>query len=116
MISKIKAAVAGASTMFLALPVVVGAQYAVPTDSFGLAQGATVGDVVEQVLLFLLGFLAVLAILMIVISGIIYMTSAGDEGRIESAKKYLTYAIIGLVVALLGWVIVTVVSDALEAG
>ncbi len=52
---------------------------------------------------------------MIVISGIIYITSGGDDGRVETAKKMLTYAIIGLVVALLGYVIVYAVGNALGA-
>ena len=42
-------------------------------------------------------------------SGIQWMTSGGDVGRIQAAKKRMFYAIIGLCVVLLSFVIVRVV-------
>jgi len=75
-----------------------------------------VSDVLFRVINFALGILAALAILVIIISGILYITSGGDEDRIERAKTYLIFAIVGLVVALLGYVIVAAVSGALGAG
>jgi len=39
--------------------------------------------------------------IMFIASGILYLTSAGNPEKINSAKKCLTYAIIGLVVVLL---------------
>ncbi len=65
---------------------------------------------------YVLGFLAALAILVIVISGIMYITASGDQERVDNAKKWLLYAIIGLVVALLAFVIVYAVSEMLGAG
>ncbi|XLQ20036.1 MAG: hypothetical protein ACKUBY_05655 [Candidatus Moraniibacteriota bacterium] len=46
------------------------------------------------------GIVAALAVLMIVVGGIIYITSAGDQGRVELAKKAVTSALIGLALAL----------------
>jgi hypothetical protein len=63
-------------------------------------------DMIDSVARFVTGLIAVIAMLMIVVSGIMYITSGGDEKRTQAAKSALTYAIIGLVVALLAYVIV----------
>ena len=39
-----------------------------------------------------------LGTIMVIISGVMYMTSAGDAGKIAGAKKSLTYAILGILV------------------
>jgi len=58
-------------------------------NSFLSAAGATIQTIV-----------AALAVLMLVVGGIIYITSAGDTGRVELAKKAVTAALIGLVLVL----------------
>jgi cytochrome bd-type quinol oxidase subunit 2 len=58
----------------------------------------------------LLGLIGVLAVVAFVISGILYLTAAGDEEQIERAKSTMMFAIIGLVVALVGLVIVNAVG------
>ncbi len=103
------------STVLL-LPAVVSAQYKVGNAPKGMAKQADANSLLTQVINWLLGILASLSILMIVVAGIMYITSAGDEGKVESAKKWLIYAVVGLVVALLGFVIVSTVSGALGAG
>jgi type IV secretory pathway VirB2 component (pilin) len=70
-------------------------------------------DVIASVTRFVTGLVAVLAVLMIVISGIVYITSAGESDKITRAKSWLTYSIIGLVVSLLAYVIVIAVGTAL---
>jgi len=47
------------------------------------------------------GILAALAILMGIISGIMFVTARGDENQLKTAKSILTFAIIGFVIALL---------------
>lgn len=44
-----------------------------------------------------------IAVVVIVVSGILYVISNGDASRVAKAKNYLTYAIVGLVVVLLAW-------------
>ena len=77
------------------------------------AQGATTGglyDIIKRVMNLLLSFIALLGIIMLIVGGIYYMTSSGEEEQIEKAKKVVTYAIIGIAVALLGLVIVNAVA------
>lgn len=48
----------------------------------------------------------VVAVVMIIIGGLKYITSGGDSGNITSAKNTLLYAIIGLVIVALAQIIV----------
>lgn len=59
-------------------------------------------------------FLAPLALLAIVWAGILYMTSFGDAAKAESAKKTLTWAIIGLVLTIGFWAILKFITDGLN--
>ncbi|MDO8524563.1 MAG: pilin [bacterium] len=45
--------------------------------------------------------LTILAVLMIIYGGFVYITAAGDPAKATSAKGILTFAIIGLAIALL---------------
>lgn len=47
-----------------------------------------------------------ISVLMIIIGGIRYTTSNGDQGAITSAKNTILYSIIGLVVAIMSYGIV----------
>jgi hypothetical protein len=96
----------------LTLPLVTYAQLARPTDSYGLVRGDLV-SVIMTVVRWFLTFVGVLSLLMIVVSGIMYITSGGDSGRTETAKGYLLYSIVGLVVALLAYAIVMIIGRAL---
>lgn len=55
----------------------------------------------------------ILAIVVIVFSGIQWITSSGDATKIASAKKRLLYAIIGLVVVALAFLIFNIVAGIL---
>ncbi|MFA5777571.1 MAG: hypothetical protein WC906_03975 [Parcubacteria group bacterium] len=73
---------------------------------------------IPQLLLNILNFslqiFGIIAIIALVVSGIIYLTSAGDEDRIKLAKKSVVYAIIGIVVALSGMIIIRTINGFLE--
>lgn len=56
-----------------------------------------------NVLLFVIGAVAVI---MIIIGGIRYVTSNGDQTQVKGAKDTIMYSVIGLVVAILAYAIV----------
>lgn len=85
-----------------------------PTGT-GLSE-ASVTSIIQTFLYWLLGIFGFLAIIAFVISGIQYLTSAGNDKQIETAKKNMQYSIIGVIVALAGMVIVTAVEAALTGG
>lgn len=76
----------------------------------------TPADLIKSIVNYVLGFVGALAVLIIIYSGFIYMTSRGNEKQIESAKNTLTYAIIGLVVIFASLIIVNAILSAIGAG
>jgi cytochrome bd-type quinol oxidase subunit 2 len=88
----------------------------VPSGSkLGLSENS-IGETINGIIKWIMGFLAALAILMIIVAGVIYITSTGERDKTETAQKILTWAIGGLVVALLGFAIVSIISTLLGAG
>lgn len=61
-------------------------------------------------LLFIVGALAVI---FIIVGGIQYVISSGDPKRIDTAKNTITYAVVGLVVSILAFAIVSFVRGQL---
>ena len=61
----------------------------------------------------LLGFVAILGILAMVWGGINYVGSAGDQEKATTAKRVITYALLGVIIAGLAYAAVKVVVDTL---
>jgi hypothetical protein len=61
---------------------------------------------------FFLTFLGLIAVVMIIYGGFLYVTAAGNQEKIESAKKIIMYAVIGIVVILLSFAIVNTILSA----
>ena len=70
------------------------------------ATALSLSQIALNVLNFLLGITGVLAITMLVVGGIMFMTSAGDEERVESGKKIFKFSLIGIVVVMASMTIV----------
>lgn len=83
-------------------------------DQTGLPN-QSVYDIVNNFMYWLLGIFGLLAIIAFVISGIQYLTAAGDEKRAETAKRNALYSIIGVLIAFSGLVIVYAVGNLLYA-
>jgi ABC-type Fe3+ transport system permease subunit len=78
----------------------------------GTGSGNEANDVTKtiqaviNILLFLVGLIAVL---MIVIAGFRFVTSNGDANTVSSAKNTIIYAVIGIVIAVMAYAIVNFV-------
>lgn len=57
----------------------------------------------------ILGFVGMIAVLMIIWGGVLYLTSAGDEDKAKTGKRTLSYAIIGLAIAGIAYALVNVI-------
>ena len=55
----------------------------------------------------------IIAVFFLVIGGLIYATSAGNQGRMDTGKKAITWALLGLAIIFIAWLIVTIVLTAL---
>lgn len=73
-------------------------------NAYGLPGGSIFG-IVEGILYWLLAILGAVAIIGFIIAGIMYLTAAGDETQAGKAKKAMMYSIIGVIVALSGFVV-----------
>lgn len=71
----------------------------------------TLTEIATNVLNFLLSIVGILGIIMLVVGGIMYLTAAGDENRIDIAKRIVWYSIIGIITALAALVIVTQIAS-----
>ena len=78
-------------------------------------QGLAKGDIptyVGGILNVVMGILGSILVALIIYSGVLYMTAAGNEKRVETAKTVLTYAIIGIVIVFASYVISQLVISA----
>lgn len=70
-------------------------------------------SIVSKVINIALGFLGIIAVIIVIYGGFVWMTASGEEEKIEKAKKILKAGIIGLVIILSAWGIVTFVFNKL---
>ena len=82
----------------------------VPSTLFG---DAGIVTTVTNVLLFIVGALAVI---MIIWGGIRYATSAGNAANVTAAKNTILYAIVGLIIAFLAFAAVNWILGAITPG
>ena len=80
-----------------------------PADLFG-GNNSIFGRV-TNILLFLVGAISVI---MLIIGGIRYVISGGDQAQVTAAKNTILYAIVGIVVAFLAYAAVNFVTRALS--
>lgn len=88
---------------FLALPLLVSARVGTTPPTPPITSGEDIVAVLEGITVWLYTIVGTLAILMLIIGGIMYMTAGGDEEKVGKAKNVLKYAVIGLVIALLAY-------------
>ena len=73
------------------------------------------GDLLEKIAIAVGTLIASLGTVMIIVAGILYLTSAGSPERIGTAKKALMYAIAGIVIGLAADAIVSIVKNIIGA-
>ncbi len=78
-----------------------------------LPQGSIIG-IIQTAMNWLLAILGFIGIIAFVIAGILYLTAAGDEKKVGTAKSAMTAAITGIIVALIGFVIIQAVNTFLQ--
>lgn len=111
--------------IFLMIFVIDVSQYVLAEGTIGVQKvdatklglsDKTIKATIEDISRWILGFVAVLSILMIIVGGVWYIISAGDQDQVEDATEMIIWAVVGLVVALLGFAIVTIIGKVLGAG
>lgn len=64
---------------------------------------------VQMIINVVVGVVGVIAVAVIIIGGITFVTSQGDSAKVTKAKNTILYGIVGLIVALLAFAIVNFV-------
>lgn len=101
----------------LALPVVALGQ-----ASLGIEVGGSTGlgsrdlkETITAVLNVLLGFLGIIAVIVILLGGFKWMTAGGNEDKTGEAKKLIGAGIVGLVIILAAYAIATYVINTISS-
>ena len=89
------------------------AQFGAISTKADWCQNSDLTAIVRTIINTIIFIVGILAVVMIVIGGINYALSQGDPGKVKKAKDTILYGVIGLVVALLAFAIVTFVLQAL---
>ena len=76
------------------------------TAAGGTATTTSLPTLIENIISVLLFVAGAVAVIMIILGGIRYITSNGDQAQVKAAKDTIMYAIIGLIVAILAYAIV----------
>jgi len=78
----------------------------------GLPNGGlnTVTKVIGNSLTIMFIIAAILTVIFLILGGIQWIQSGGDKQKVAQARNRITYAIIGLVVALAGFFIINIVG------
>ena len=74
--------------------------------NYGTATGLGSTDIrtgVMSVIRVLLGFLGIIAIVIVLYGGFVWLTSAGNEEKVGQAKKILSAGIIGLIIIFVSY-------------
>lgn len=70
---------------------------------------------IVNILNWLFGIFLVIAVAMLIYAGFLYATAGGSQDQVKKAKNTLTYALIGVAIAVLSKAIVLVVQNILTS-
>ncbi len=85
-------------------------------SAFATAAGLSESDLpttIASIIRVILGFLGIVAVVIILIGGFKFMTSGGHEEKVKSAKKVMVAGVIGLVIVLSAYAIASFVLSSI---
>ena len=75
-----------------------------------LPSGSNLVERIRSVVTTLLALAAIIAVIYVIIAGVRYITSTGDEEQATKARQSIIYTVIGIIVILLSVVIVNFIG------
>lgn len=109
----------------MALPMVVGATTADASDcgtgvgqvpcasQLGLGE-TSLSNLITSIITLIMGFLGIIAVLIMLWGGFIWMTAGGEQDKVDKAKKLIVSGIIGLVIIFAAYAIASFVISNLK--
>ncbi len=117
MINKIKNSIILSALYFSFFAVRVNAAGLVPCGgSQPACNWCHFGDLALNIINFMMYLIFPLATIMIVVGGIFIMTSGGSSARFSKGKEMITAAVIGILIALLSWIIIDTIISTIATG
>jgi len=103
------------------IPICTADQGYTPLESLppiGPSSGSSsdLASYLQWVFAFGVSIAGILAVLMIIIGGIQYITAYGNSSKIEDAKNRITQALLGLLLAISAWLILYTINPDLVKG
>lgn len=83
------------------------------TEAAGVSAGGDLIQIVGRIINIFLGFLGVVFLVLMLYAGFTWMTAGGDSAKIETAKKTIRNAVIGLLIITSAWAITAFILNAL---
>ena len=83
-------------------------------DSSGLGSEDDLPAMIGGLIQTAMGFLGIVAVVIVLIGGFLWMTAAGDDKKVESAKKLLGAGVIGLIIIMAAYAITAFVLSQLS--
>ena len=75
-----------------------------------ISDAPSISNVGMNVFYFLLSVVGIIAIIVLVVYGMKYLIAGGDDKMMQSAKKAVSYAILGIVFAMGGMIVVNLIG------
>ncbi|MBI5077237.1 IPT/TIG domain-containing protein [Candidatus Falkowbacteria bacterium] len=80
----------------------------------GLQAGQDLRVIIGNIIKIILGFLGVLALCIVLYAGFLYMTSGGDQEKVQKARRWLVNGAIGLVIIFSAYAITSFIINKLK--
>jgi len=94
----------------LVLPLIVGAVTPTATSPSGVA----FPEMLDRISDWLLGILLAIAVIFLIVAGFFFVTAQGDPDKIEKARKFVLYALIGVIVGVASYALVNFIQTVLK--
>ena len=85
-------------------------------EAQGVSKSTDITTLILKVINYAIIIIGVLGVLIFIYAGFLYLTASGDQEKLERAKNTLLYAVVGIVVAVLGLVAVNTVERFIVQG
>lgn len=82
----------------------------------GLNENSTIGDVFVYVIKIALAIAFAVAVVFVIYGGYLYITSGGNEEQATTGRRTVTYAVIGIIIIILSFVIISVIANTVQSG
>jgi hypothetical protein len=88
-------------------PEIYGGRLFNESDRYRLTgEGGIISSLLPRVATWMTGLLAAVAVLFLMYAGILFLTAGGEEEKISEATKTAVYVVLGLILAMFGYVLV----------